>query len=413
MSRRSAAGTAENHKALRDQESGWPGEPWAGSTSCTSFSSLCPTRELPPKAATGNWSRSPSPGTTGSWARHGQAPSEAFHTFRQSWCTPGLPTPPSLYPGAPADHPHLAHSIPLSHPDSSRQGPLPGEPGPRQPGHRGHLLVGKANRAAQSPWACERVRIPPSWAVSFSASAKSLSLVLRFFLNPRSVNTHDFHTCTNTHTDGSPRSLPASRHRQESPGKTCSQTHVPCAPTATPPTLSSPDTQTQKGCQQPSTHPEPHPRFPPRPRARRMPMLRTRVCLRDKTGNASLSSTQLCEHRCVPSPHAHSSRGSHAWRGPKGLNNQRLPLAWASRSWTRHELGAGIRFFLRTGKTERETCHNEGWTAGRRPRSPASWNRAGSLRSAPSPAPLWLGTLLVTCLTTRATAQKRDSVTPN
>ena len=132
-----------------------------------------------------------------------------------------------------------------------------------------------------------------------------------------------------------------------------------------------------------------------------------------KREDASLSSTQLCEHRCVPSPHAHSSRGSHAWRGPKGLNNQKPPLAWASRSWTRHELGAGIRFFLRTGKTERETCHSEGWTAGRRPRSPASWNRAGSLRRVPSPAPLWLCALLVTCLTTRATAQKRDSVTPN
>ena len=41
-------------------------------------------------------------------AWHGQAPSEAFHTFFQSWCTPGLPTPPSFYPSAPADHPHLA-----------------------------------------------------------------------------------------------------------------------------------------------------------------------------------------------------------------------------------------------------------------------------------------------------------------
>ena len=93
-----------------------------------------------------------------------------------------------------------------------------------------------------------------------------------------------------------------------------------------------------------------------------------------KREDAPLSSRQLCEHRCVPSPHAHSSRGSRAWRGAKGLSNQRLPLAWASRSWTRHELGAGIRFFLRTGKAERETCDGEGWTAGRRPRSPASWN---------------------------------------
>ena len=82
-----------DHKALRDRESGWPGEPWAGSTSCTSFSGLCPTRELPPKAATGNWSRSPSPGTTGSWARHGQAPSKAFHTFRRAGAPLGCPLP--------------------------------------------------------------------------------------------------------------------------------------------------------------------------------------------------------------------------------------------------------------------------------------------------------------------------------
>ena len=113
----------------------------------------------------------------------------------------------------------------------------------------------------------------------------------------------------------------------------------------------------------------------------------------------------------IPPTHTAHVVACVAWT--EGLSNQRLPLAWASRSWTRHELGAGIRFFPRTGKMERETCHNEVYTAGRRPRFLASWNPAGSLRRAPSPAPLQLCTLPVTCLTTRATAQKRDTVTPN
>lgn len=132
-----------------------------------------------------------------------------------------------------------------------------------------------------------------------------------------------------------------------------------------------------------------------------------------KPDDASLSSTQPCEHRCVPHPPTHTAHVVACVAWTEGLSNQRLPLAWASRSWTRHELGAGIRFFPRTGKMERETCHNEVYTAGRRPRFLASWNPAGSLRRAPSPVPLQLRALPVTCLTTRATAQKRDSVTPN
>lgn len=83
--------------------------------------------------------QAPGPGTGKLPARPSTLSAELVHPWA-AHC------PFSLF-RCPADHPHLACSIPLSHP-YSRHSPLPGEPGPRQPGHRGHLLVGKANSAA-------------------------------------------------------------------------------------------------------------------------------------------------------------------------------------------------------------------------------------------------------------------------
>lgn len=58
-----------------------------------------------------------------------------------------------------------------------------------------------------------------------STSASS-SLLYGEFLNPHSVNTHDFHTCTNTHTDVSPRSFTAPPQTAASWEETLPDTHL-------------------------------------------------------------------------------------------------------------------------------------------------------------------------------------------
>lgn len=57
----------------------------------------------------------------------------------------------------------------------------------------------------ESKQSCSRIQARNSSHSSFLGCqflhiCQFLSLVLRFFLNPHSVNTHDFHTCTNTHS---------------------------------------------------------------------------------------------------------------------------------------------------------------------------------------------------------------------